>query len=167
MSADQPHGKIIFTIAGTSKVFADFHMFDFVLPFFMLFFHYTSAMKLLFHFTYWGYLMKNRIFIACISTLTLAAGCTMFTAWKSIPPPGGCDQCHTQPISNNWQLAYKAPVLSDEKDRKYFQTEKYNLPPAEKPTSSLEVRKVADENCFECHRTPTPAHKGRMGRFHH
>ncbi|HOP40322.1 MAG TPA: cytochrome C [Geobacteraceae bacterium] len=111
--------------------------------------------------------MKNRIFIACLIAITLSAGCAMFTSWKAIPPPGGCDQCHTLPISNNWQVAYKAPVLSDEKDRKYFQTEKYNLPAVDKPSSALEVRKVADEKCFECHRSPTPAHKGRMGRFHH
>jgi hypothetical protein len=111
--------------------------------------------------------MKNSTFVACVCALTLAAGCTMFTAWKSIPPPGGCDQCHTLPINNNWQVAYKAPALTDEKDRKYFQTEQYNLPAVEKPTSALEVRKVSDEKCFDCHRTPTPAHKGRTGRFHH
>jgi hypothetical protein len=111
--------------------------------------------------------MKKLIIIACTSALALGAGCTMFTAWKAIPPPGGCDQCHTLPISNNWTVAYQAPMLNDEKDRKYFQSEKYNLPHVEKPSSALEVRKATDEKCFECHRTPTPAHKGRTGRFHH
>jgi hypothetical protein len=112
-------------------------------------------------------LMKKLFVIACTSALALGAGCTMFTAWKAIPPPGGCDQCHSLPINNNWHVAYKAPMLSDEKDRKYFQKEQYNLPHVEKPSSSLEVRKVSDEKCFDCHRTPTPAHKGRSGRFHH
>jgi len=111
--------------------------------------------------------MKKLLFLACVAAPAVLIGCAMFTAWKAIPPPGGCDQCHSQPISSNWTVAYKAPILSDEKDRKYFQTEKYNLPATEKPASSLEVRKVEDENCFECHRAPTPAHKGRKGRFHH
>lgn len=111
--------------------------------------------------------MKRILYLVCGTAPALLVGCAMFTAWKAIPPPGGCDQCHTAPISNNWTVAYKAPTLSDEKDRKYFQTEKYNLPATEKPASSLEIRKGADENCFECHRTPTPAHKGRTGRYHH
>lgn len=111
--------------------------------------------------------MKKIIYLVCGAAPALLVGCAMFTAWKSIPPPGGCDQCHTAPISNNWTVAYKSPTLSDEKARLSFQTEKYNMPATEKPASSLEVRKGEDESCFECHRTPTPAHKGRTGRFHH
>ncbi|NMC72813.1 MAG: cytochrome C [Geobacteraceae bacterium] len=111
--------------------------------------------------------MKKLLLSGCGAALLLAVGCAMLSAWRAIPPPGGCDQCHTVPISSNWQVAYQAPILSDEKGRPYFQTEKYNLPATEKPASSLVVRKGEDENCFECHRAPTPAHKGRMGRFHH
>ena len=44
------------------------------------------------------------------SSSSAVAGCAMFTAWKTIPPPGGCDQCHTVPISNNWQVTYQAPT---------------------------------------------------------
>jgi hypothetical protein len=91
----------------------------------------------------------------------------MLSAWQSIPPPGGCDQCHTLPISSNWQVAYKAPILSDERNRDYFKTEEYTMPRTERPASSLELRKVDELQCFECHRAPNASHKGRMGRFHH
>lgn len=95
------------------------------------------------------------------------AGCTMLTAWKSIPPPGGCDQCHTLPISANWQVAYAPPVLSDERNREYFQTEQHTMPRSDKPESSLELRKMEESKCFDCHKAPTQAHKERKGRFHH
>lgn len=94
-------------------------------------------------------------------------GCAMLTAWKSIPPPGGCDQCHTIPISANWQLAYTPPVLSDERNRQYFQTEQHSVTGSGKPESSLELQKVEELKCFDCHRTPTQDHKERRGRFHH
>jgi hypothetical protein len=64
-------------------------------------------------------------------------------------------------------LAYKAPILSDERNRTYFQTPEYNMPRADQPESSLEVRKLEDQKCFECHKAPNAAHKGRMGHFHH
>jgi hypothetical protein len=91
----------------------------------------------------------------------------MMTAWKAIPPPGGCDECHTVPISNNWRVAYQPPILHDEKDTLYFQTGKYTMPATEKPKSAMELRKTTDENCFECHKAPSPSHVGRKGRFHH
>ncbi len=99
--------------------------------------------------------------------LSLAAGCAMFTAWQTIPPPGGCDQCHALPIGNNWQATYKAPILTDERDRLSFQTEQYNMPQGPKPASSLELRKEQDEACFECHKAPNAMHKERKGRYHH
>jgi hypothetical protein len=91
----------------------------------------------------------------------------MFKSWQAIPPPGGCDQCHNTPISKNWFIAYKAPALSDEKGQLYFQTEQYSMPNTTKPASSLELRKVQELKCFECHNAPDMAHKKRMGRFHH
>ncbi|ACM22155.1 lipoprotein cytochrome c, 2 heme-binding sites [Geotalea daltonii FRC-32] len=96
-----------------------------------------------------------------------SCGCTMFGAWRTIPPPGGCDQCHTVSITNNWKVAYHAPTLTDERDRDYFQTEAYNMPDTSKPTSVLELSKVEELRCFECHKSPNAAHKGRKGRFHH
>ncbi len=102
-----------------------------------------------------------------IFLLFLVSGCAMFRAWQSIPPPGGCDQCHTLPISANWQLVYKAPILSDERNRDYFQTPEYNMPRTDQPQSSLEVRKEEDARCFDCHKSPDLAHKGRMGNYHH
>ena len=58
--------------------------------------------------------MKNCHVPLLFVVLMLSSGCAMFSAWKTIPPPGGCDQCHTVPISANWQVVYKAPILSDE-----------------------------------------------------
>lgn len=99
--------------------------------------------------------------------ILILSGCAMFQSWQSIPPPGGCDQCHTIPINANWQVAYKAPILSDERGRDYFKTTEYNMPRTDQPSSSLEMRKVEELKCFECHKAPNAAHKGRMGRFHH
>lgn len=108
--------------------------------------------------------MKLAAFIVAI---TLLPGCTMFKAWKSIPPPGGCDQCHTVAISNNWQVAYASVSLTDERNRLAFQTPQQTIPDTRQPESSLELRKVQESKCFECHRAPNSAHTGRKGRYHH
>lgn len=106
--------------------------------------------------------------ILLLGALMFIPGCTMFSAWRSIPPPGGCDQCHTVAISNNWNVKYQAAMLSDERDREYFQTAEYTMQQrAEKPESALELRKVEESQCFACHRSPNAAHTGRKGRFHH
>jgi hypothetical protein len=111
--------------------------------------------------------MPSSLRLSCILSIFLVCGCAMFSAWKTIPPPGGCDQCHTIPISANWQVAYKPPILSDERNREYFQTGEYAMPKTAQPASSLELRKVEELKCFECHKAPDAAHKGRTGRFHH
>lgn len=112
--------------------------------------------------------MKNMLLWISGCLIVLLAGCTMFKSWQAIPPPGGCDQCHSTPISKNWFAAYKAPILSDEKNKQeYFQTEQYSMPTTSKPASSLEVRKLEDQKCFECHKAPDKAHRERKGRFHH
>ena len=111
--------------------------------------------------------MQNRRIPLLSIVLLLSSGCTMFTAWKTIPPPGGCDQCHTVPISANWQVVYKAPNLSDERDKLSFQTEQGTMPQGPKPASSLDIRKVEEQACFECHRSPNAKHLERKGRYHH
>ena len=106
--------------------------------------------------------------ILLLSSLLFISGCTMFSAWRAIPPPGGCDQCHTVAISNNWSVKYQSAMLTDERDTAYFQTEQYTMQrKVEKPESALELRKVEESECFACHRSPNTAHKGRKGRFHH
>lgn len=94
-------------------------------------------------------------------------GCAMFTSWKSIPPPGGCDQCHTVEIKGNWQAAYHPATVADERGRQAFQTPEYNQTVQNAQTSPLEIKKVEELRCFECHKSPTPAHRQRKGRFHH
>jgi hypothetical protein len=114
-----------------------------------------------------GFPMPKCLKLSFFIAIFPVCGCAMFSAWKTIPPPGGCDQCHTIPISANWQVAYKPPMLSDERNREYFQTGEYAMPKTAQPGSSLELRKVEELKCFECHKTPDAAHKGRTGRFHH
>jgi len=105
---------------------------------------------------------------AVILFILALSGCSMFTAWKSIPPPGGCDQCHTTELSANWSMAYKAATVSDERGQLAFQTSQYNTPIRKnQPASALDLRKTEESRCFECHNAPTPAHKERAGKFHH
>jgi hypothetical protein len=111
--------------------------------------------------------VRSLLVIAVLGGGMVLSGCSMFTSWKSIPPPGGCDQCHTVVISTNWQIAYQPAVVADERGRQYFQTPEYNLSMKGKPQSSLESKKVEEMACFDCHKTPTPAHRERKGRFHH
>ncbi len=110
--------------------------------------------------------MKYLILLLVTVFLALQ-GCTMFKSWKSIPPPGGCDQCHTVEISTNWQVAYKPANIADEQGRLAFQTPEYNTPPSGELRSPVESKKVEELQCFECHKAPTPAHRDRKGRFHH
>lgn len=103
----------------------------------------------------------------CIPILLLvvfAAGCAMFGSWKSIPPPGGCDQCHTKQISANWQVAYSPPLLTDETGKNPWQRPESVLPPQESP---IEQKKVTEERCFRCHKSPNVAHTEYKGRYHH
>ena len=114
--------------------------------------------------------MKRSLLFLPLLIAACCGGCAMFSAWKSIPPPGGCDQCHSVPISNNWQVTYKVPNLTDERsNRPYFQTEAATMPQTTgtRPQTELDKRKVEEQRCFECHRAPSAAHKERMGRFHH
>ena len=111
--------------------------------------------------------MKPYIYLLSLLTGTVVTGCAMVSAWRSIPPPGGCDQCHTVAISTNWQASYKAPILTDERNREYFQTAEYSMPQKDKPASTLDLRKVEELACFECHKAPNPAHMPRKGRYHH
>lgn len=106
-------------------------------------------------------------FLSVALVAILIDGCAMFTAWKSIPAPGGCDQCHTVALSTNWQVTYQAATVADERGRQSFQTPEYNQAASTIKGSPLENKKVEELACFECHKTPTAAHKGRKGRFHH
>jgi hypothetical protein len=94
-------------------------------------------------------------------------GCAMFSAWKNIPPPGGCDQCHTVAINANWKVSYKVVTVADERGRLAFQTPEYNTVITGKQESPIESKKVEELQCFECHKAPDAAHRGRKGRFHH
>lgn len=108
-----------------------------------------------------------RTVLAIVAALVALNGCTMFRTWKSIPPPGGCDQCHTVAISTNWQIAYKVVEVADERGRQSFQTPEYNAGPQVNQSSPIETKKIEELRCFECHKSPNPEHRERMGRFHH
>jgi hypothetical protein len=103
----------------------------------------------------------------CLLLLLPAAvifGCAMMGAWKAIPPPGGCDQCHSLPISANWELRATAVTLADEYGREPWQKETSVLPPE---TAPIQQQKVEGEPCFRCHKGPSRAHAKRLGRYHH
>ncbi|MBI5483297.1 MAG: cytochrome C [Deltaproteobacteria bacterium] len=105
--------------------------------------------------------------LALTALVFSVSGCAMFTAWKSIPPPGGCDQCHTQAISTNWQVSYQVVDIADERGRLAFQTPEHNQPVTGRPENPLEARKVEEKACFDCHKSPNQQHRERKGRFHH
>ena len=111
--------------------------------------------------------LYNLALFISVAALLSSSGCAMFSSWKSIPPPGGCDQCHSLPISTDWKVTYQAAILNDERNRVYFQTEQYSMPQGTQPPSQLEERKLEDMRCFECHKSPNPSHKERAGKFHH
>lgn len=110
--------------------------------------------------------MRISLVLLCFS-IGIVAGCAMITSWRAIPPPGGCDQCHTHKISNDWSVTYQVARLTDERGGNPFQTEAGSFPRTSIPASSLDVRKGEDQPCFDCHKLPSAAHKGRKGRFHH
>jgi hypothetical protein len=107
--------------------------------------------------------MKKTLLLASL-IVVCGWGCTMFASWKSIPPPGGCDSCHTQAISANWQLAYAPVTLTDETGKYSWQTPDAVMPDDSSP---LEQQKVTEERCFRCHKGPDKAHAERQGRYHH
>jgi hypothetical protein len=100
-------------------------------------------------------------------TLYLLSSCAMFTAWRAIPPPGGCDECHKVQISTNWQVSYRPADLTSDLHVVSFQTPESLMPKTEKPASVQEKQKVEELTCFECHNAPDAAHKSMKGKFHH
>ena len=96
----------------------------------------------------------------------LLTGCTMFTAWKAIPPPGGCDQCHNLPITSRWSAVYKPVTLSRNDNTEAFQTAGQTMQ-NNRPDSPMEIQKLEEAKCFDCHKEPSQAHRERKGRFHH
>jgi hypothetical protein len=111
--------------------------------------------------------MRLLLPLAAIFVCLLTA-CSMFSAWRSIPPPGGCEECHKVPISANWQLTYRPATLYDERGGQPFQTPESMQPTnTSKPNSPLDKRKVEQASCFECHKSPDAAHKSMKGNFHH
>jgi len=110
--------------------------------------------------------MKFLLLLLAGALLTLNA-CTMLTAWRSIPAPGGCEDCHKVPISANWQVSIKSVGLTDERGGLSFQQPDSLMMRTEKPASSIEKQKLEGLACFECHNSPDTQHKQMKGRFHH
>lgn len=101
------------------------------------------------------------------ATLYMLSACAMFTAWRSIPPPGGCEECHKIPISANWQVSYRPASLTSDLHVPPFQTPESLMPRTDRPESRQEKQKVEELSCFECHNAPNAAHKSLKGKFHH
>lgn len=107
------------------------------------------------------------LMLVLLGALFLLCSCRMFTAWRSIPAPGGCEECHKVPISANWQVSYKPVTLNDERGGVSFQSPESLMPRADKPATTLEQQKVEGLACFECHNAPDSSHKTMKGKFHH
>lgn len=110
--------------------------------------------------------MRHTIPFIFLAFISLSA-CSMFTAWRAIPAPGGCDECHKVPISNNWQISYKPATLTNEQNRPSFQTEAATMPRQDRPASNLDLKKIEELPCFDCHNSPDVSHKPLKGKFHH
>ncbi|NVO00592.1 MAG: cytochrome C [Geobacteraceae bacterium] len=110
--------------------------------------------------------MKPLLLLSALSLYFMTA-CTMFTAWRSIPAPGGCEECHKVPISSNWQLSFKPVTLTDERNQEAFQRPESLITQTSKPGSAVEKQKVEQLPCFDCHNAPDETHKERKGKFHH
>jgi hypothetical protein len=107
------------------------------------------------------------LFLLLAGTLFLLSSCAMLRSWRSIPAPGGCEECHKVPISSNWQITFKPATLTDERHRESFQTPERIMPAAQKPASPLDKQKVEELACFDCHTAPNDSHKNVKGKFHH
>lgn len=109
-------------------------------------------------------MIVRKLLLPLILLSLMVGGCAMFRSWKSIPPPGGCSECHTGEISANWKVAYTPVLLTDETDRNPWQKQESVLPPE---TSPLEQKKITEQRCFRCHKGPNKAHADYKGRYHH
>jgi hypothetical protein len=107
---------------------------------------------------------KSSIVLVLVPLFLGLLGCTMFVSWRSIPPPGGCDQCHTLPISADWRVALKPVALADESGRESWQKGVLYIPAGDAP---LQEQKLTEERCFRCHKSPDRAHADYRGRYHH
>lgn len=93
----------------------------------------------------------------------LLAGCAMFSAWKEIPAPEGCSECHQVSINGDWQVLYKPVDLNDETGRVGWQ-QPSSLEPEDVPQQQ---REVLSQECFRCHRSPDNKHKAYKGNYRH
>ena len=101
---------------------------------------------------------------ATFLTALLLAGCAMFSAWKEIPAPEGCSECHQVSINGDWQVLYKPADLNDETGKFGWQQPSALDPETPAPQ---EQREVLQQECFRCHRTPDKDHKTYRGNYRH
>ncbi|MHB8763388.1 MAG: hypothetical protein ACYDA8_03465 [Deferrisomatales bacterium] len=123
-----------------------------------------------------------RALYAAVAALAVA-GCVAGHLKKDIPPPGGCDQCHLQKITSDWQVTVTPVQLGREgglpEDRDVVLAGLRRVPfHREVASRRLEVfaeaapKEVVGDpetgiQCFVCHRSPGPPHEALRGRFHH
>jgi hypothetical protein len=100
---------------------------------------------------------------ATLLVTLLLAGCAMFSAWKSIPAPQGCSECHQVSISGDWQILYRPVDLNDETGKLGWQ-QPISLQPE---TIPQEQRELSSQTCFKCHRSPDKKHKQYKGSYRH
>lgn len=105
------------------------------------------------------------ILITVILTAVTLSGCAMFSSWTAIPPPGGCDRCHTVAISANWRATITPVQLTGEVGKPAWQRE--GSMTTGTPDSQVEQQLLSDERCFRCHNEPDDKHREQRGNYHH
>jgi len=105
------------------------------------------------------------ILFTVVLTVTTLSGCAMFSSWTSIPPPGGCDRCHSVAISTNWRATITPVQLTREDGTPPWQQEESVRTGV--ATTPVDQQLLADERCFRCHREPNETHRERRGSYHH
>ena len=95
--------------------------------------------------------------------LVVLVGCALLQPhWQTIPPPGGCDQCHRLPIAANWQAVASSVEVPRAGERYPWQRPEGNRT----PDQPLPGQQLQEQDCFRCHRSPDLAHADYHGRYH-
>jgi hypothetical protein len=94
------------------------------------------------------FFMKNMFLLISGSLFALLAGCAMFKSWQAIPPPGGCDQCHT--IHQQELVSGLSGTHSSGRIKCGIFSDRSVQPSKSKPTSSIGVQAGRCEMLHDC-----------------
>jgi hypothetical protein len=105
-----------------------------------------------------------RFVLVIVVVASVLLGCAMLTAWQSIPPPGGCDQCHKFKISANWVASFESVKSVDETGQ--ITGQKSGTVLDKTILGDMEPQEVPEQYCFRCHKSPDGVHLDYKGSYH-